>query len=80
MVWAMSANEVLEQVKTLPPREGRKFFECVHELEAAIAAQPNGQRKRRVRWPGAAARRRGIFGDKVLPNPVLLAREQGALS
>ncbi len=31
----MSANEVLEQVKALPPQERRKFFECVHELEAA---------------------------------------------
>ena len=29
----MSANEVLEQVKALPPRERRKFFDCVRELE-----------------------------------------------
>jgi len=40
MVWTMSANEVLEQVKALPPRERRKFFECVHELEATIDSQP----------------------------------------
>ena len=36
----MSANEVLEQVKALPPRERRKFFERVHELEKTIDAQP----------------------------------------
>jgi hypothetical protein len=36
MVWTMSANEVLEQVKALPPRERREFFECVHELQTAI--------------------------------------------
>ena len=35
----------------------------------------NGKIKRRVRWPDAAARQRRIFGDKVLPNLVLLARE-----
>ncbi len=76
MIWVMSANEVLAQVKALPPRERRKFFECVHELETAIEAEPARRRKRRIRWPDAAARRRRIFGGKVLPNLVLLAREQ----
>ena len=75
MLWAMSANEVLKQVNALPLRERRKFFERVHELETAIEAQPNGKGKRKVRWPDAAARRRRIFGDKVVPNLVLLARE-----
>jgi hypothetical protein len=72
----MSAKEVLEQVKALPPRERRKFFERVHELETSVDLQPNAKGKRQVRWPDAAARRRRIFGDKVLPNLVLLAREQ----
>jgi hypothetical protein len=72
----MSANGVLEQVKALPPRERRKFFEGVHELEAALEVEPAARRKRPIRWPDAAARRRRIFGDKVLPNLVLLAREQ----
>ena len=76
MVWRMSANEVLEQVKALPPRERRKFFERIHELESSIEAEPAANRKRRIRWPDAAARRRKIFGGKVLPNLVLLAREQ----
>jgi hypothetical protein len=68
----MSAHDVLEQVKALPPRERRKFFDRIHELENAEPIF----RRRRVRWPDAAARRRRIFGDKVLPNLVLLAREQ----
>ena len=75
IVWTMSANEVLEQVKALPPRERRKFFAHVHEIETANQAPPNGKHKRRIRWPDAAARRHRIFGDKVLPNLVLLARE-----
>jgi hypothetical protein len=36
----MSVNEVLEQVKALPPRERRKFFARIHELEAAIEEAP----------------------------------------
>jgi ABC-type Na+ transport system ATPase subunit NatA len=71
----VSANEVLEQVKELPPRERRKFFARVHELETA-SQKPSGEKwKRRIRLPDSASRRRRIFGDKVLPNLVLLARE-----
>ena len=40
----MSANEVLEHVKALPPRERRKFFESVHELETALEAVPGARR------------------------------------
>ena len=76
MLLLMSANEVLQQVKSLPPRERRRFFDSVHELETEVAAQPSAKSKRQLRWPDAAARRRRIFGDKVLPNLVLLAREQ----
>jgi len=76
MVWIMSANEVLEQVRALPPRERRKFFAGVRELERALESAPDARRKRPIHWPDAAARRRRIFGDKVLPNLVLLAREQ----
>jgi len=72
----MGANEVLEHVKALPPRERRKFFARVHELETALEIEPAARRNRPIRWPDAAARRRRILGDKVLPNLVLLAREQ----
>ncbi len=72
----MSANELLERVRALPPRERRRFLEGVHELEEAVLPQPPPQPERPLRWPDAAARRRRIFGDKVLPNLVLLAREQ----
>jgi hypothetical protein len=72
----MSANELLEKVKSLPPRERRRFIEGVHKLEGAICSAPSPQPKRNVRWPDAAARRRTIFGKKVLPNLVLLSREQ----
>jgi hypothetical protein len=76
MIYSMSADEVLEQVKALPPRERRKFFETVHDLELEMDVQPHVRGKRPVRWPDAAARRRRISGNKVLPNLVLLAREE----
>ena len=72
----MGANEVLEYVKALPPRERRKFFAGVHELETALEVGPTARRGRLIRWPDAAARRRRIYGDKVLPNLVLLARDE----
>jgi hypothetical protein len=69
------ANEVLEQAKALPPRERRKFFAHVHDLETASQAPSSGKHKRCIRLPDAAARQRRIFGDKVLPNLVPLGRE-----
>jgi len=72
----MSANELLEKVKALPPRERRKFLQGVHQLEEGLATQKPPVRKRPVRWPDAETRRRKIFGEKVLPNLVLLAREE----
>ncbi|HEY3856058.1 MAG TPA: hypothetical protein VGO67_16840 [Verrucomicrobiae bacterium] len=71
----ISANEVFEQVKALPARERRKFFESVHELETANDVRPPAGRKIRTRWPNAAARRRKITGGKIVPNLVLLSRE-----
>ncbi len=72
----MSATELLEQVKALPPAEQRKFFERVHRLEDEVTVATPTRKPRRVRWPDMAARRRRIFGDKVLPNVVLMAREE----
>lgn len=71
----MSATELLEQVKALPPAEQRKFFDRVHRLEEKVAAAPK-HKPRRVRWPDGQARREKIFGKKILPNIVLMAREE----
>jgi hypothetical protein len=72
----MSATEVLEQVKALPPHELRKFLARIHALETKLEVEPAAKRKGPVRRPDAAERRRRILGDKVLPNLILLAREQ----
>jgi hypothetical protein len=72
----MSANELLEKVRALPLRERRKFFQGIHELEEGVATQQTPIRRKPVCWPDGAARRRKIFGDEVVPNLVLLAREE----
>ena len=72
----MSATELLEKVKALPPLERRKFFARVHDLEENLAIKPAHREKKPIHWPDAEARRRKIFGDKILPNLVLLAREE----
>ena len=71
----VSATELFDQIKALPPRERRKFFAHVHELEQQLATKALPNRRKPIQWPDAAGRRRRIFGDKVLPNLVLLARE-----
>jgi hypothetical protein len=61
MVSTMSAHDVLEQVKALSPRERRKLFDGIRELEAAETVLPNrGELARQLmgagrRWlkPGA---------------------------
>lgn len=73
----MSATELLKQVKALPARERNRFLLAVLTLDEATPTRSNG-RKKRVTWPDVEARARRIFGDRVLPNLVLLEREEAA--
>ena len=73
----MSAIELLKQVKTLPVRERQKFLLAVLTLEEE-GGDHSRRKSRRVRWPDVEARSKRIFGDRVLPNLVLLEREDAA--
>src|SRR6266853_6877719 len=73
----MSAIELLKQVKALPPRERQKFVLAVLTLEEEATSGAKGKAKR-VKWPDVEARARRIFGERVLPNLVLLEREEAA--
>jgi hypothetical protein len=73
----MSAIELLKHVKALPPNERRKFVLAVLTLEEETASQAKTKGKR-VKWPDVEARARRIFGERVLPNLVLLEREDAA--
>ena len=70
----MSTGELLKQVKALPRRERQKVFKAILALEENEQAQ-RPIKTRRVKWPDVEARAKRIFGNRVLPNLVLLDRE-----
>lgn len=71
----MNAARLIDQVKALPARERLKFLEAVRALEEETPPRP-AKRLKRVEWPDVEGRARRIFGDRVLPNLVLLEREE----
>ena len=71
----VSATELLKQVKALPDRERQKLFLAILSLEEAAAPRRPAKTKR-VKWPDVEARAKRIFGNRVLPNLVLLEREE----
>ncbi len=71
----MNAAKLIDQVKALPPRERQKFLAAVRTLEEEAQARP-AKRGKRVEWPDVQARAKRIFGNRVLPNLVLLEREE----
>ena len=73
----MSANELIKQVKALPPRERRKVLSAMLALEEDGKDQPV-QKAKRVKWPNLESRARRIFDNRVQPNLVLLEREEEA--
>ncbi len=71
----MNTAKLLGQVKALTPRERQKFLAAVRTLEEETPARP-AKRGKRIEWPDVQARAKRIFGDRVLPNLVLLEREE----
>ena len=72
----MSTAELVEQVKALPARERRRFVEMVLALEEDLT--PSTASPERVKWPDVEARAKRIFGNKIMPNLVLLEREESS--
>lgn len=73
----MSAAEMLEQVKLLPPDERRRLLDGLLALEEDGNGEVSKNRTERVVWPDARERLRKIFGERVLSeNIVLAAREE----
>ena len=72
----MSAVALLKQVEALPARERQKFLLALLKLEGKPT---HAKRKHgRVTWPDVDERARRIFGKRVLPNLVLLERQEEA--
>jgi len=68
----MRTAELLEHVRALPARERRKLLELILELEEHSAPPPSSLQ--RVQWPDVEARAKRIFGNKIMPNLVLMER------
>ena len=74
----MTTGELLEQFKALPPSERQRVFKALLALEAN-ESKSLPLKAKRVKWPDVEARARRIFGDRQLPNLVLLEREEESL-
>jgi hypothetical protein len=70
-------TEIETALKELPLEEAQNIAQWLQKhLEHQGDTKSPSARQTRLRLPDYAARRRMIFGDKVLPNMVLLGREQ----
>jgi len=72
----MSEKELLRKFKSMSVHEQRKFLR-----EARLMRRPIGRQRRvprRVEWPDVEARARQIMGDRIVPNLVLLERDESA--
>jgi hypothetical protein len=74
----MGTSDLLRQLKALTPRERQKVFKAILALEQEESSRFPVKTKP-VKWPDVEARARLIFGKRVLPNLVLLEREEEAL-
>ena len=71
----MRTEELVKQIRALPHRDRQKV------LKAILALEETGPthvpvRTKPVKWPDVEARAREIFGNRMLPNLVLLEREE----
>lgn len=71
----MSTAELLEQVKAMPAGRRHEFILRVLAMEAELRNDATGT-SHPVQWPDVEARAKRIFGDRLLPNLVLLEREE----
>jgi hypothetical protein len=69
----MSATELLAELKALPREEQVAFATQFRRWEAE---RPLGTPHAKVQWPDPSFRHQHIFGEAVLPNMVLLARDE----
>ena len=72
----MSTVELLKHVEALSARERKRLLLALLKLESKPAQRK--QRAGRVVWPDVEARAKRIFGERVLPNLVLLERQEEA--
>jgi len=70
----MSAVEILRKVKALPLREREKLLSALLDLETKTTRRKSTRQV--VKWPDVERRAKRVFGNRVIPNLVLLEREE----
>jgi len=69
--------EIKDALEQLPVQEAQNIAQWLQQyLERQGDTKSRSASPKRLKVPDYAARRRMIFGDKLLPNMVLLGREQ----
>jgi hypothetical protein len=69
-LFGMSALELVEQVNRLPEAERRKFLRKLQK------SKPPTTSKAEVKWPDVKKRAEELFGERLFPNFVLMARDE----
>ena len=78
IVQGMSTADLISELRALSSRERARIIRAVIRAtdskdRATAAAKPA---VRKVKWPDLAALKRKIYGDRLMPNLVLLEREE----
>ena len=88
IISGMTQAQILKEVMAMPPRERKKFLKTLEAMGKPVDKQPSkrtakqpGKKSRpalakAVQWPDVLERSRKIFGDREIPNLVLLEREE----
>ena len=67
--------QLLRRVKGLPARQRNRLMRQILALNEP-GRKSTGRRQSRVTWPDVEARAKRIFGNRVLPNLVLVDRQE----
>ena len=74
----MSTMQLISELKALPPSERARVIRAVMPAAKPVSrpAGKGGTPKGKVTWPDLADLKRRVYGDRLLPNLVLLEREE----
>ena len=69
----VSTRELIKHVKALRPQDRAKFVDALLDLETKSSSP--SRKSARVKWPDIESRAKRILGNKILPNLVILERD-----
>lgn len=76
-LYCMSAIELLKRYQSMPARERNRFVDALLSIDDTSKTRRN-KPVQRVKWPDVEARAKKICGDRMIPNMVMLERDESA--